>query len=299
MNAKWKLVSILTIVCLILGNMFFLETAGVKPVSAASVAQYGGFLYPWTGSKTLTANTHDGLAIDIADGTNFDILAPKDGVVLYYDDNASDNWTGNCSQIEPATNYIVLGHGYKSPNSYSHYSVYYHLKAGSIPSNLKEANHFVKLGEKIGQAGRTGRVAGVTGIHLHFLGTDKPVHVQTNQVRDCNGNLLASSRTWITVSASDTRSVGFEEAENLWPLLNGGTGVLNNPSSYNWTGIQQENCNPFSTNVALYNHIDYGGECMNVSNPENGYNVPSGRHVSSVYLNPSWVEADPLSITKH
>jgi len=67
------------------------------------------------------------------------------------------------------------------------------------------------------------------------------------------------------------------------------------PASYNWTGIQQYDCNPTSslTKVALFNHIDYGGECVSVSNPDLGYDVPFGSHISSIYLNPIWLILNP------
>src|SRR5260221_9277204 len=130
-----RLASILAVSCLIASSLLWVKPFGIQPASASSTVQYGGFLYPWDYNNAhpmqITTPSHEGTitggAIDFANGTNFDILAPKDGVVLYADDSSPDSWSGNCSNWDSATNYIVLGHGYQSPGVYSHYSVYYHL----------------------------------------------------------------------------------------------------------------------------------------------------------------------------
>jgi murein DD-endopeptidase MepM/ murein hydrolase activator NlpD len=84
-----------------------------QPSGPTVEAGIGGFLFAWTGTKTLTQNAHTGShlgnELDIADGTNFDILAPKDGVIIRAADDSA--YGGDCSGADAATNYMVIGHG--------------------------------------------------------------------------------------------------------------------------------------------------------------------------------------------
>jgi hypothetical protein len=65
------------------------------------------------------------------------------------------------------------------------------------------------------------------------------------------------------------------------------------PTSYNESGGLSGSTlcdtHDYNNKVILYNHIDYGGECVKVTAPENGFNVPETKHISSIYLNPSWL----------
>jgi hypothetical protein len=283
MNTKRSLI---LAVLILIGAVPFLIL--VQPAKSASQeAEIGGFLLPFdnTGDYNISENTHQGNAIDIrkeSPGVNFNILAPKDGVVIYADDQSPDSWTGDCTNIEPATNYIVIGHGPRdSDGKYQFYTMYYHLAYDSL-GNLKPGDH-VKVGDNIGIAGRTGHS---TGIHLHLVGTDEPVNVQQSSVFGCGGHLLSESRTWVTVSSTNSKPIGFEEYGNLWPLLDGGKGDLK--QSFNHEDFATQDCDIRYKAAILYNHVDYGGECF-VIDPGIEYNVPSGFHASSIYLNPEWI----------
>lgn len=297
MNARLKLVSILTLTCLIASSLFFVSPAGVQSVSAASTAQYGGFLYAWGGTKYLIQNVHPAgaNAIDVTSSSSgyqeFDILAPKDGVVVDYEDRfpRTQGVSGCPSNYIDFTNYVLLGHGPKTDDKYQTYTLYYHLKQGSVSSSGLGVDAFVQLGEKIGVAGDTGAWNNI--IHLHMEMSTNPKE-SLHRNLNCNGVNLSDTHYW-HFDPIDSIPMGFEEFGNQWPLLSGGTGNL---TSNNWTGIQQNDCDPrsYSTKVALYNHIDYGGECVIVPFPEDGMNVPGSMQISSIYLNPLWLTSQNL-----
>ena len=296
MNAKLKLMSILTFACLIVSSLFTIQPLGIQPVSAASQATYGGFLFPWSGTKHLIQNLHPAgaNAIDVTTSATtyqeFDVLAPKDGVVIDYEDRFPRTQNVGCvfdlnASFKDFPNYVLLGHGYLGDDTYQSYTLYYHLKQGSVSGAGISRTMFVRLGQKIGVAGDTGEWNNV--IHLHFEMSKTP---QKSRLRNlnCNGVNLSNTYYYYFVP-TDSISIGFEENGNNWPLLNGGKGNL---TSFNWTGIQPNDCNPLnvSTKVALYNHIDYGGECVTVPSPDNGFNVPASLHISAIYLNSTWLQ---------
>jgi len=147
MTTKLKWVSLITLGCLLLSSLFLLKPFGVQNAAATSLAQYKGFLFPWTGVKSVSNGPtgHGYNAVDFvrteSDPEHFQILAPKDGVVVMMDDSSS--YGGTCDGAVFAANYIVLGHGPYENGRYDHYSLYLHLQSDSIPSNLSVGS-FVK-----------------------------------------------------------------------------------------------------------------------------------------------------------
>lgn len=105
---------------------------------------------PW-GRPTLGAVTQgysrSHYALDIADTSKPLIWATADGVV----EIARNGWNGGYG------NYIIVNHktGYKT--LYAHNEILY-VKPGDV----------VSKGQPIAKMGRTGRVRGATGIHLHY-----------------------------------------------------------------------------------------------------------------------------------
>jgi len=303
MNSKIKLFSLALAIFVIL-----LSTVGVVPVRAVqSTADVGGFLYPFRDDPNnssddirLSQNEHEGKAIDfvtVADPRQeFDILSPKDGYVVDFEDRFPvTQGVSGCPDPTNYPNYILLGHGPDGNGNYETYTLYWHLVQGSVSGSGFSKDMFVRLGQKIGRAGKTGHSDGTTPInHIHMvMSVSKPDLSQARSLNCAGVNLTDTHYRY--VKPENSIPIGFEEAGNQWPLLNGGTGPLSTPHSFNWTGIQQNNCdlNNTSTKVVLYNHIDYGGECVNVSSPDLGFNVPLEMHISSIYLNPLWLQLNP------
>jgi len=104
------------------------------------------FVYPTVG--TLTQGYYSGhYAYDVADRSQPAIVAVSDGIVT----TASYGWNGGYG------NYIIIDHqnGYKT--LYAHNEEIY-VSVGD----------YVTMGQTISKMGNSGRVYGVTGIHLHF-----------------------------------------------------------------------------------------------------------------------------------
>lgn len=265
-------------------------------LSMQSEAEIGGFLYPWDGVKRITnQNPHEGQAIDIVTITNpreeFAILAPKDGIIIDFFDGFPVTLS-SCDEYDSRThftNYIVLGHGPQVNGKYHSYTLYYHLKQGSVEAAGISKYMRVRLGQVIGTAGNTGKSS---NNHLHFV-MSKDLPLKSSQ-RDysCNGVTLENS-TYRYIPSHKSIAVGFEEQANTWPIEDGTTNVnLDSPASFNHESIQQEVCNTETAAVILYNHVDYGGECHVV--PPGiifSTNIPDGMHVSSIFVNPDWVDS--------
>src|SRR5690606_2027391 len=134
-------------------------------------APRGGFLFPWDGNGTIIQSAHESTAIDVINLS--DILAPKDGIVISAADDSTYTGGENCRaewttrNLWVANNYVLLGHGRQNSNgSFPFYTLYYHLKEGSIPARIKVEGNLVRTGEKIGEMGDTGAS---TQPHLHFV----------------------------------------------------------------------------------------------------------------------------------
>jgi murein DD-endopeptidase MepM/ murein hydrolase activator NlpD len=298
MNAK-TVVRLLTIVIVI--SSFLVNPYGLTKTQASSSAEIGGFLFPFTGVKSVSNGPvgHSYNAVDFvrtgSDPEHFAILAPKDGTVVSLDD--SSNYGGTCSGAVYAPNYLVLGHGPFENGKYHHYSLFLHLSYNSIPDNI-QVNTRVRAGQVLGEAGNTGNFQSDRstddpdrGTHLHMEVSQYAPSTISGTVSPCTnyvGTLPPLPYPQRSIPDFNSKSsFGFEETANNWPP----SGTLT--SSYNESGGLSGSslCNTDSslTKVVLYNHIDYGGECVLVPAPENGFQVPENKHISSVFLNPSWI----------
>lgn len=94
-----------------------------------------------------TQGLHDRYAVDISAALNTNILASASGQVQI----ARTGWNGGYG------NYIIIKHGNGTQTVYGH-----------LNSILVSAGDYVEQGQVIGKMGKTGRVKGPTGIHLHF-----------------------------------------------------------------------------------------------------------------------------------
>jgi len=117
------------------------EGSSEKPVGAKP------FIFPTRGR--LTQGFHKGhYAYDIADRDRPPIWAAGDGVVIKASSGTYGGGYGN---------HVIIDHGNGLKTLYGHMT----------SLNVVEGQH-VSQGEVIGIMGNTGRVYGVTGIHLHF-----------------------------------------------------------------------------------------------------------------------------------
>lgn len=297
MNAKSELLKRLVALMLVLSVLLSSLPFGLDSAAAAT-SDIGGFLFAWTGSKSISNGPtgHGYAAIDIVrtgtDPEHFTILAPKDGEVVALNHNSS--YGGTCAGAVFAANYIVLGHGPVRINGsfkrFDHYSLYLHLNENSIPFSLQVGSR-VRMGDVIGIAGNTGFWQSNRpindpdrGTHLHMEVSMDPPDMIAGPVYECDNSVGVVPLSPRSIPNFYSRvGFGFEETANNWPP--------SNPlqSSYNWNGIQVQACNPFLSAAILYNHINYGGECLVVPLNQD-YVVPTGFHVSSIYVNQAYVK---------
>ncbi len=112
------------------------------------------FIYPTKGG--ITQGYHSGhYAIDIADRSKPPIWAPASGTIVKV---STGTWGGGYG------NHIIIDHG----NGLR--SLYAHLDSVNVSNG-----QWVNQGDVIGIMGNTGRVYGVTGIHLHWEVIDNGV----------------------------------------------------------------------------------------------------------------------------
>ena len=98
--------------------------------------------------------------VDHSDNTEADVLATNDGVVIYTTESSIFSSGGAfralVNMLKPAGNCIAIRH------SFGAYSLYGHLKEGSMKVHLGER---VTAGQKIAEMGDSGNS---TAPHLHF-----------------------------------------------------------------------------------------------------------------------------------
>ena len=118
------------------------------PINSENIkitSRYGNRKYYYQGK--LVKDFHNGIDLVPSPRKNDEILAFADGVVTSVQKTGRQYGTG-C--------YVRIKH------SNGLYTLYYHLKSGSICVNIGDK---VKKGQKLGIIGTTGKS---TGIHLHF-----------------------------------------------------------------------------------------------------------------------------------
>jgi len=143
------------------------KSAPTSEIKTTTPRIYGGYYLPWRAGlkKVLTWSvahtsctptyycTH---AFDFADGTMFEMVAAKAGLVYHWKDTCANGVT-NC------TNSITLEDRSTEPWTYQ---IYLHMAYNSIPANLKRVGAPVKQGQFIGNVDDTGYS---TGHHVHFM----------------------------------------------------------------------------------------------------------------------------------
>ncbi|MBI2464223.1 peptidoglycan DD-metalloendopeptidase family protein [Candidatus Peregrinibacteria bacterium] len=110
-------------------------------------------IFPTTGKFTQGYHASH-LALDISDTSRPPIWAAADGTVI----KAATGWNGGYG------NHVIIDHGNGLQTLYAHMERFY-VNVGDV----------VTQGQIIGKQGNTGRVYGVTGIHLHFEVRDNGV----------------------------------------------------------------------------------------------------------------------------
>ncbi|MHC1785109.1 MAG: peptidoglycan DD-metalloendopeptidase family protein [Anaerolineaceae bacterium] len=146
-------------------------TSPDQPISKA--VPFTGYRLPWVkGSKKLLTGSIGHVftykscpssclyAFDFADGTMFQVLAAKGGVVKQAVWGYANGNTSNA-------NYLLIEDSSTNPVSYM---IYMHFAQNSIPEALRTPGAVVRQGQFLGNADDTGYS---TGHHLHF-------HVHTN-----------------------------------------------------------------------------------------------------------------------
>src|SRR5215211_7113826 len=116
MKIKIRLISLLTATCLLVSSLMVIFPYGFFSAHASSQALYGGFLYPFRDEinrsdddMMLIQNIHAGQAIDFATVARphgeFDVLAPKDGYLIDFEDRfPNTQGVSNCT-ITPDGSY--------------------------------------------------------------------------------------------------------------------------------------------------------------------------------------------------
>lgn len=121
--------------------------SGVKPANSAQSPSTKGFVWP-SAAKTITQYyswSHHGL--DVAGPKNSANYAAKAGTVE----------VSQCGWNSGYGCYVIINHGGGVKTLYGHHNTL-----------LVSAGDYVEAGQTIGLMGNTGKVYGVTGIHLHF-----------------------------------------------------------------------------------------------------------------------------------
>lgn len=244
------------------------EKEGGNPLNKAFkiTSPYGPRSYPHSGM-------HKGIDLIPQDGSSADVGARFNGTITGVKSNVPDsdtaiktgsgwNYFGNNSTGNMVT--ITTDDGLIIKNM--------HLKAGSIPSNIKEGAR-VKIGDKLGEMGSTGWS---TGAHLHYQIEDSagnhmdPTSSVTNgttlstfkSISNTNHPAAVSSNTSLSSFTNDTSSQTSSGSGVLGniisalssfgnELLNAITGGLLGISSNDNTNINTSNNNSLTTNSDL------------------------------------------------
>ncbi len=125
-----------------------------KYVASTNVAHdtngpsYAGYYIRPVSGGTKTQGLHGYNGVDIASYAGAPIYASAAGKVIV---SSSGGWNGGYGNL------IIISHDNGTQTVYGHLS-----------KNLVSAGQYVEQGQTIGLMGATGKVQGITGVHLHF-----------------------------------------------------------------------------------------------------------------------------------
>lgn len=153
------------------------------PETVTISSPYGERNDPFSGKLT----THSGIDITGSGGYSINIIAAKNGTVIYPQDNSNTSCVSNSSLDSCGGgygNYVIIQH------SDGTYSLYAHMYADSI---TVKAGDTVAQGQVIGKMGSSGKS---TGAHLHF------------EIRVGENTTAATVNPLDYISADDPRPLG-------------------------------------------------------------------------------------------
>jgi murein DD-endopeptidase MepM/ murein hydrolase activator NlpD len=125
---------------------YFANTAPASAASYTGPSATGRLIWPAAGGVTQGYHSRH-LAVDIANTSKGPIYAAAGGKII----KAAGGWNGGYGNV------IIIDHGNGMQTLYAHNEKLYVTKG-----------QYVEQGQTIAWMGRTGRVYGPTGIHLHF-----------------------------------------------------------------------------------------------------------------------------------
>jgi hypothetical protein len=178
-------------------------------------ARAGDYRLPWDSGTTmqLTQDCNDACcsdhvgtdayAWDFANGTQFPIVAAREGTVTHV--KVSSNTGCGSSSCANDANYLVVDHGDGTS------SVYLHLKGGSLDPAVS-CGEFVRQGQHLATADSTGWS---TGSHLHFQVNPLRADMATtcecgSDGQACAGGAVTWSDFWSNAQ-SPTQPIQFDE----------------------------------------------------------------------------------------
>lgn len=211
------------------------------PEAISITSGYGSRIDPITGA----VSTHSGLDISGGRGLgNVNVIAAKDGVVVYPTKNVSNNCIsgGSTSCGSGYGNYVIIQH------SNGTYTLYGHLYEGSI---TVKAGDQVEQGQVIGKMGSSGYS---TGAHLHFEvrvgnnssnSTDNPLNYisadNPREVASNGGQLIEFLNSWEGTTKVVGDSYTVESIGDGFRTVGGGVTLENNPERFKKYGIDINN----------------------------------------------------------
>jgi len=125
------------------------EVVALSGTSDSNLPSLSGYFASPVENGWNWGNLHDGDAVDISNSCGATILAAADGVVVSVGSTA--NWNSGYG------GFVRIEHANGTKTFYAHNAV-----------NIVSVGDSVDQGEEIAKIGRTGRVYGATGCHVHF-----------------------------------------------------------------------------------------------------------------------------------
>lgn len=121
---------------------------GTNPAHDTNGPSYAGYYIRPISGGTKTQGLHGYNGVDLASYSGAPIYAAAAGTVIV---SSSSGWNGGYGNL------IIISHNNGTQTVYGHLS-----------KNLVTVGQRVKQGQNIALMGHTGKVTGVTGVHLHF-----------------------------------------------------------------------------------------------------------------------------------